>query len=85
VLTIVCKLTYPDGQTVTAKLQAQRAGVPYRVEYSGAFERLPLRPLDGTPSDLELIFRLLGDISDATLSVERFGAYESRAAASIAA
>jgi hypothetical protein len=73
-------LTFPDGQSATARLEAQRSGVPYRIEYSGASERMPLRPLDGTPSDLELIFRLLGDISNATLSVERFGSYESRAA-----
>jgi hypothetical protein len=85
VLTISCTLIFSDGQTATGRVCATHAGETYPIEYSGACGRLALRPPDGTPCDLELVFRLLSDMAQGRLLVQKSGAYESKAERILAA
>jgi len=77
-LSVVCKLTFPDGQEVTGKIEAKSPATDYPFVYTGPAERLKSQPASGTASDLELLFRLTAHREGATLTVERSGAYESR-------
>jgi|GEM_PF-3135520 hypothetical protein len=78
VLTLVCRLSLPDGRQVTGKVEARTPGLAYHIVYSGATDCLDLKPAEGTPSDLELIFRMAGQANGGMVSVEKRGDYESR-------
>jgi len=71
-------MTLGDGAEVSGRVDARCPGLPYRISYTGALERMDLRPETGTPSDLELIFRLTAQRMVATLEVQKTGDYESR-------
>jgi hypothetical protein len=79
VVTLLCKLTFPDGPEVTGEVHASSPAVEYPIVYTGAVERLPMQYQRGTPSDLELTFTVAARRSGAKLTVERSGCYESRA------
>ncbi|MDB6112773.1 MAG: hypothetical protein JWR69_4523 [Pedosphaera sp.] len=78
-LTVTCTLTFPDGHEATGSIEARSPGMLYDITYAGAWDRLTLRPEQGTAWDLELVFKLLAIGNGATFHVERCGEYESRA------
>jgi hypothetical protein len=80
-LMLVCRLTFSDGRMVTGKVSAQLPGTAYPIIYTGASECFKPKPDQGTPADLELIFRLVAQRDAANLTIERTGSYESRTGA----
>jgi hypothetical protein len=77
-LIVVCKLTLPDGQLVTGRIEARSSGASYPITYEGAVDRLGLKYEKGTPADLELVFTLAARTTGAALSIEKTGKYEPR-------
>ena len=77
-LTLVCKLTFADGQEVTGKIEARFPATDYPIIYTGPVDRLSLKPLQGTPSDLELIFKVYANKEGINLTMEKSGDYDSR-------
>jgi len=77
-LTVLCRLGLSDGREMTAKLEAKFPGVPYHITYEGVHGCLSEEPESGTPSDVELLFRMAALRPGATLDVIKFGAYEHR-------
>ena len=77
-LIVVCRLTLPDGQLVTGRIEARSSGAPYPITYEGAVDRLGMKCEKGTPADLELVFTLAAQTNGAALSIEKTGRYEPR-------
>lgn len=79
-VTLFCRLRLLNGKEATGKLDARFPGVAYDVVYAGALDYLPEMPKQGTPSDVELAFRIAARKNGAALEVERFGSYDHRSA-----
>jgi hypothetical protein len=77
-LTVICKLTFLDGQEVIGRMEARSPGEHCPISYSGPTERLGMKLLSGTPSDLELVFQIIARREGATFSLDKSGQYESR-------
>lgn len=74
--TQICTLTFADGATVTARIEAASPHAREPIEYSGAVERLPRRHEQGDPAMLRAFFENLAEELPAEYSESGEGDYE---------
>ena len=75
-LKLTCKLQFPDGTTVTARLEAASPEGEYPVSYEGALDRLPKSPKESDAAYLEFLFQSLAKQLSAELQIEKHGQYD---------
>jgi hypothetical protein len=75
-LTLTCKLQFPDGASVTGRLQAASPEGEYRVTYEGAVYRLPKPPKASDAAYLEFLFQSLAKQLSGELQIEKEGQYD---------
>lgn len=75
--TIICKLNFLDGATVTATITARSAQGEYPITYEGAIERLPRNYATGNEDTLKSLFKILASTLDASIAVSATGNYDS--------
>ncbi|HXG49094.1 MAG TPA: hypothetical protein VNO52_15830 [Methylomirabilota bacterium] len=74
--TLLCSLTFPDGQVVTGKLHALSANEDYPVTYDGAVARLPERVDVTDEGGLRIFFKTLARETGAQYHETSTGEYE---------
>lgn len=75
-LNLTCKLQFPDGASVTARLQAASPEGENPVTYHGALERLPEQPKESDTAYLEFLFKSFAKQFGARLQIEKQGQYD---------
>jgi len=75
-LTLTCTLRFPDGVSVTARLNAASPEAEYPVTYEGALDRLPKQFKESDAEFPEFMFKTLGKRLGAELEIEKHGQYD---------
>ena len=75
-LALTCKLQFPDGATITARLEAASPEGEYRVAYEGAVDRLPKHLDQSDVGFMEFTFKAWASQLGAELQIERQGQYD---------
>ena len=75
-LHLICKLTFPDGATVTGQISVRSAEALYQVNYSGAVKRLPRRYTKADAGLLKTLFRNVAHETGAEVDINQSGGFE---------
>ena len=75
-LTLTCKLQFPDGACVTARMQAASSEGEYTITYDGVLDRLPNPLKESDAGYLEFLFQSLARQHGAELQIEKHGQYD---------
>ncbi len=75
-VTQICGLRFPDGATVLAKINAESPYQDAVVEYSGPFDRLPVKPDLASSVLLRALFQSFAREMGAAFQEELIGSWD---------